>query len=196
MGGRERFQQAIDAIDAANAQDPTSISVRGRERPRELAQAELASEWVERLADSPSEALLLATRAHHLRRWTIPRRDYPEGRAGYRRWRRRLQLFHAEEVGTILEKAGYDQATIDRVGEIIRKERLDTDPEVQAFEDSLCLVFLETELVDTATKLDDDEKLIGVLRKTLRKMSSPAVALARDIPLDPDRRALLERARV
>ena len=34
------------------------------------------------------ETLLLAARAHHLRRWELPRDSYPVGRAGYLRWRR------------------------------------------------------------------------------------------------------------
>lgn len=191
---QERFQQAIDAIDAVNASDPTSISIRGSERPKELGHSELASEWVERLVDSPSVALRLAVRAHHVRRWEIPRETYPAGRAGYRRWRKQLQLFHAEQVGAILELVGYEQEAIERVGEIIRKERLGSDPEVQALEDALCLVFLETELIDTAAKIAEDEKLVGVLRKTLLKMSPLARALAEELPLEEHERALLKRA--
>ena len=40
------------------------------------------------LADpAATEAQVLAARAHHLRRWVVPRTSYPEGRAGYLRWR-------------------------------------------------------------------------------------------------------------
>ena len=61
----ERFARAIEEIDRANADDPNQISVRGELRPKELAHAELATGWVRRLDDDPSEALLLAVRASH-----------------------------------------------------------------------------------------------------------------------------------
>ena len=41
-------------------------------------------------------------RAHHLRRWAIPRTDHPAGRAGYHRWRKALQALHADEAAAIL----------------------------------------------------------------------------------------------
>ena len=76
----ERFRRAIAAIDASNADDPNRITVRGEERPKELAHSELVTAWVHRLDPHASEPLLLAARAHHVRRWTIPRASYPTGR--------------------------------------------------------------------------------------------------------------------
>jgi hypothetical protein len=64
---------------------------------------------------------------------------------------------------------------------------------VQTFEDALCLVFLETQFADLATKLVP-EKLLEVTRKTLRKMSGPAIEHAGRLPLEPAARTLLERA--
>ena len=96
-----RFEQAIAAIDAANADDPVTIEVRGSVRPKELAHAELMTEWLERLDPIADDAQRLAARAHHLRRWTLPRSSYPEGRAAYLRWRTALKQQHAEEVAAI-----------------------------------------------------------------------------------------------
>ena len=64
----ERLRRALEAIDAANAGDPNRIRVRGVERPKEQAHAELVTGWIERLAPKASEALRLAGRAHHVRR--------------------------------------------------------------------------------------------------------------------------------
>ncbi|MGH7336071.1 MAG: DUF4202 family protein, partial [Myxococcota bacterium] len=94
----DRLRNALAAIDAANAGDPHTILVRGQRRPKEQAHAELVSEWIAVLAPDASEALQLAGRAHHLRRWAISRADYPEGREGYLRWRRALHDFHAEQA--------------------------------------------------------------------------------------------------
>ena len=60
--------------------------------------------------------------------WTRPRTEYPEGRAGYLRWRAAAKRRHADEVGALLLAQGYDAALVDRVGAIIRKEGLGEDP--------------------------------------------------------------------
>ncbi len=193
MGDPERLRRALEAIDAANAADPNRLRVRGALRPKELAHAELVSEWVEKLRPDPSEALRLAARAHHLRRWAIPRSEYPAGRAGYLRWRVALQELHAREAGEILASVGYGPELVARVRELVRKRGLGRDPEVQALEDALCLVFLETQFHDLAGRLEE-EKLLDVTRKTLRKMSPEAAREALALPLEPADRALLERA--
>ena len=189
----DRLRRAIDAIDAANAADPNRILVDGRERPKELAHAEMVTAWVRRLRPEASEALLLAARAHHLRRWTVPRSSYPDGRRGYLRWRRDLHERHASETGDILTDAGYDEAMASRVGDIVRKRNLGSDPEVQALEDALCLVFLQTQFHDLASRLDRS-KTVEVVRKTLSKMSDEAKGHAAGVELDASDAALLEEA--
>lgn len=193
MPETDRFARAIAAIDAANAGDPNTIVVDGVERPKEQAHAELMTEWVERLDPDADEAQLLAARAHHLRRWSVPRSSYPEGRAGYLRWRTGLKRQHAEEVAAILTDAGYEDTVVDRVRDIVAKRGLGTDPAVQTHEDALCLVFLRTQFDDLADQLGDDHT-VEVLRKTLDKMSDLGRRTALDQPLSAHGRALLERA--
>lgn len=188
-----RLARGLQAIDAANADDPHRLLVGGVERPKEQVHAEMVSAWIERLVPDAGEALRLAARAHHLRRWTIPRSSYPSGRAGYLRWRRALHEQHARETGAILESVGYDEATIERVGDIVRKRGLGRDAEVQALEDALCLVFIETQLTELAQRVEDD-KMIDIIRKTRAKMSDRAVELALALPLGSGARDLVERA--
>jgi hypothetical protein len=191
----DRFARATAAIDAANGADPTTLIVAGQERPRALAEAELVSAWVRRLRPDAGEALLLAARAHHIRRWTSARSGYPEGRAGYLRWRRDLSEFHASEVAAILTVEGYDADLIDRVQRLVRKRDLRTggDDDVQVLEDAICLTFLEVEFAPLADRLDADH-MVDVLRKTLVKMSAEGVAAAASLSLDPREAGLLERA--
>ncbi|MGQ0431276.1 MAG: DUF4202 domain-containing protein [Microthrixaceae bacterium] len=193
MTHSDRYGLAIAAIDAANADDPSSVEIRGVTAPKELAHAELMTEWVLRLDPDASESQLLAARAHHLRRWTVPRTSYPDGRAGYLRWRTGLRKRHAAEVGVLLSQLGYDPPTIERVQAIVNKAGLGTDPAVQVHEDALCLVFLETQLAETADRLGDD-KIVEVIRKTAAKMSPTALALVADLPLRDTDRALVARA--
>jgi len=189
----DRFARAIAAIDAGNAEDPNVVTVRTRTGPKEILHAELVTEWVERLRPDASEALLLAARGHHFRRWTVPRASAPAGRAGYLRWRKSLQQQHARDLGAILSAAGYDDAMVERVQSIVRKEDLATDAEVQALEDALCLVFLETQLTDVAGRLDP-VTMTRVVIRTANKMSPAGLAAIAQVPLDDHERAILAGA--
>jgi hypothetical protein len=192
--GEGRLGAALAAIDAANADDPHTILVAGVERPKELAHAELMTRWVRTLAPECGDEQLIAARAHHLRRWTIPRESYPRDRSGYLRWRTALQRRHAEDVAAVMRGAGYGDAEIERVQAIVRKRGLGRDPEVQVHEDALCLVFLETQLDALTADLGDDDKMIDILRKTAAKMSPAGLEAARGLSLSPAGAALLERA--
>jgi hypothetical protein len=179
------LDRAYAAIDAANADDPNTVVVRGERRPKEQAHAELAVEWVLRLEPAASDALLLAARAHHVRRWEVPRDSQPPGRNGYLKWRTGLERHHAEVAGRALADAGVDDLTIARVQDIIRKRRLKTDPEVQVFEDALCLVFVETQFAELAGKLEE-QHMVDVVAKTLVKMTDAGRAAALGLPLDDE----------
>lgn len=193
MAEDDRFERAIAAIDRANLDDPHVVMVDGQTKPKELAHAELMTEWVRKLDPAATQVQLLAARANHLRRWTVPRSSFPDGRSGYLRWRQTLSRQHAEEVSTILSACGYDPATIERVEQIVRKERRATDPQVQTHEDALCLTFLQTQFSELATRLGE-EKTVGVVRKTLAKMSDHAKDEALALPLAPEERRLVELA--
>jgi hypothetical protein len=189
----ERYERVIASVDARNAEDPVTIAVDGVARPKEVVHSERMTEWVTRLDPDASELALIAARAHHLRRWVVPRQSYPDGRAGYLKWRTEQQRRHAAEVAELMSAAGYDDDEIGRVGEIIRKVRLRTDPVVQTHEDALCLVFLETQFDELDERIGDD-KMVEVLRKTLAKMSEAAKEQAMASPLEPAQRSLVERA--
>lgn len=178
----DRFARAIAAIDDANAGDPNRINVRGEDLPKELAHADLATLWAKQLVEAPSEPLLLAARAHHLRRWSLPRSDYPTGRSGYLTWRQALKQRHADEAAVVLTACGYDVDTIDEVSRIILRKNLSGD--AQVLEDAVCLVFFETQLVELANRLDG-EKMKSVGLKTLRKMTPAARQMVLELPLAP-----------
>jgi len=188
-----RFERAIRRIDAVHAEDPTRVDWQGRRWPREQLHAERASDWIQRLDPGAGELLRLAARAHHLRRWQLPRSDYPEGRAGYHAWRRELQRRHAEEAGALLEDCGFEREAVERVQALIQKRGLGRDPEVQRLEDALCLVFVETQLEEFAAR-HPEEKIVEILLKSLRKMSPEGRAAAASIALSPATAALRAKA--
>lgn len=196
MAPSARLRAALAAIDDANRADPTIVTVRDRTGPKEIIHADLVTEWVLRLRPDADDALLLAARGHHFRRWTVPRASYPAGRAGYLRWRKDLHGQHARELGVVLGDAGYDEATIARVQSIVRKDglaRAGEHDDVQVLEDALCLVFLETQLVDIAARLEP-AKLPGVITKTAHKMSAAGLAQIAHVPLGPGAHRILDEA--
>lgn len=188
-----RFRRAIALLEAASGEDPETETAGGAERPRELVYAERMSRWIERLVPEAPEALRLAARCQHLRRWEVPRSDYPMDRAGYHLWRTAAARHHAETAGEILKQAGYDDATIARVQSLVRKERLQRDPETQALEDAACLVFIEHALADFAAR-HPTGKVIDIVQKTWRKMSERGHREALDLELPPQARAVIGRA--
>lgn len=188
-----RLDDAFARFDAANALDPNTVEAAGARRPAELVYAEHMSAALGCLAPCASEALQLAARAQHLRRWTVPRASYPEGLAGYHRWRNDLKRLHAEWAGEILRDCGYEKAEIARVASLIRKEGLKTDPEAQTLEDAACLVFLEHYAAQFIERHDED-RVTGILAKTWSKMSDRARAAAGELSLAPRLSALLARA--
>lgn len=174
---------AAALIDAANVDDPLALE-HGRR----------AAAWVQRLDPDADDAQLLAARAHHLRRSAVPRSSYPEGRAGYLRWRRDAKERHAQDVVELLQQAGYDGEVVGRVQALIRKSGLAAgEHAAQVHEDAACLVFLETQLDPVAEQLGEDHT-VEVLRKTARKMSPAGLAAAANLELSPAGKALLERA--
>src|SRR5882724_3844190 len=187
-----RLAEVLAAIDAANAQDPSTIEIDGRREPAELVYGRRMSETLGRVAPQASEHLAIAARGQHIERWTSPRKSYPDGRVGYLKWRKDLQEFHARRLGEIMAAAGYGEGDIARVGALIRKERLKSDADVQMLEDVACLVFLAHYLDEFMGKTDP-AKLPGILAKTWNKMSPAGHAEALKLALPAPVRALLEQ---
>jgi hypothetical protein len=193
LANSERFTEAIRRFDAANAQDPAREVAEGLSYPRELLYAQRMSTWLERYAPDAPEALRLAVRCQHIRRWEIPRQNYPMDRRGYLKWRTTLAAFHADTAAEILRDVGYEDATIARVQTLLRKEGLKRDLEVQCLEDVICLVFLENYCADFARQ-HETAKAVGVLRKTWNKMSERGHEVARTSSLPSEVQRLIEAA--
>jgi len=188
----ERFHHVIAAIDGANARDPQSVEIEGRAIPAELLYGQRMSDALAAITPNASELLQVAVRGQHIERWTSPRSGYPLGRAGYLKWRNDLKEFHARRLGEIMTAAGYGPHDAARVGALVRKERLRSDPEVQMLEDTACIVFLTHYLADFMGKTDE-AKLARILAQTWKKMSAQGHAHAGKLDLPPSVLALIKR---
>ena len=171
-----RFARAMALFDAVNSQDPNQ----DEGQPKELLYSQRMSEMLHRYAPDADEAVQLAVRAQHIRRWSVPRSDYPLTKEGYFQWRTGLYRMHAELAGALMQQAGYaadcTENTLERTQAAIAKRRLKHNPDSQLLEDVAGLVFIEHYMVSfVASKPDyNEEKWIDIIRKTWQKMSDNA----------------------
>lgn len=189
-----QFTAALAKFDAANAEDPNQdTDTDGRFWPKELLYGHRMSACLTRVAPEAPEAVQLAARCQHIRRWTIPRHDFPMDRVGYHKWRNTLKKYHAEVAGQLLAEVGYDEATITRVQALLQKQQLTRDADMQLLEDIICLVFLEYYFVDFARQ-HPEEKVVDIVQKTWAKMTPRGHELALQLPFTDAAQALLAKA--
>ncbi|NHA07880.1 DUF4202 domain-containing protein [Mucilaginibacter sp. HC2] len=166
-----KLNAAFEQFDAYNQNDPNTFAWEGKSYPQEYFLAIELYNWVNKLNADASEELLLASRSQHIGRWEIPRNTYPEGREAYLKWRKDLALYHAEKTAAIMENVGYTTEQIARVRQVLLKQKIKVDHDVQTMENALCLVFLQFQYEDFHPKYEAD-KVINILKKSLLKMDA------------------------
>lgn len=172
----ERLNKAFSAFDDYNSRDPHLENADGKPVPRELLYGLRMTQRLNTYYPESSEALQLAARSQHIGRWEIPRETYPMDRKGYLQWRTAEKIHHTKVVEPILKNLGYDDETITQVKDLLMKKGLADNPDTQTLEDVICLVFMEFYLEEFASRHDDD-KVVDILRKTLKKMSPKCIEM-------------------
>jgi hypothetical protein len=179
------FKKALAAFDQYNSKDPNQEILNGQAVPKELLYAQRMTQRLLLYKADSSAYLQLAARSQHIGRWEIARSSYPMDKKGYMQWRNKLKDHHASIAEPILKDCGYDELTIEKVKALLLKKNLTTNPDTQTLEDVICLVFLEYYIEEFAAK-QADEKVIDILRKTIKKMSAKAIQSVAELPL-PDK---------
>lgn len=177
---QQKFDTAIELIDAANSKDPNQETSDGKTWPKELLYSHRMSNMLERYAADADDAVKLSIRTQHIQRWKSPRSDYPMNRKGYHQWRSDLYKYHAETAAALLAKAGYEDAFIERVKLAVGKKSLRSNPDTQLLEDISALVFIEHYMLAFAEKHLEytEDKWLDIIRKTWKKMSDEAQQFA------------------
>lgn len=144
----------------------------------------------------------------------MPRDTFPKTRTGYLTWRAKQKSQAAQQVSELLlsppvqasqscssssdngaQQQGLTQAEVDRVASLIRKENLAADAETQVLEDVACLVFLDDQFDDFERDAGlDEDKMVGILRKTWGKMGADGQKLALEMNLSDRARELVAKA--
>ncbi|GAB1308967.1 hypothetical protein KH5_16500 [Urechidicola sp. KH5] len=188
-----QFNEAIALFDEANAADPHTELSNGKEVAKELLYAQRMTQQLEHFEPYAAEVVKLAVRCQHICRWEIPRDSYEMNRKGYLTWRKDLAKFHAEKAGGILESVGYASDIIKEVQALLQKKQLKRNANTQLLEDVICLVFL-THYFEKFSKKYSEDKLIDILQKTWKKMSSKGHEFALKIPFSESSKSIIAKA--
>ena len=171
------FEQAVSLMDAANSEDPNiDKDLSGKEWPKELLYSHRMADMIERYKPEADHVNQLAVRGQHIQRWKSPRDAYPMDRKGYHKWRKDLYTFHANTTAELMEKAGFEEESLERVKQSIGKIGIKVNKDTQLLEDIAGLVFIEHYMQAFADKHPEytEEKWIDIIQKTWNKMSEDA----------------------
>ncbi|GDY26288.1 hypothetical protein AHAT_21780 [Agarivorans sp. Toyoura001] len=188
------LNQVLNDIDQFNLYDPNKdFDELGDEHAKEFLYGKRMSNCLHEFMLNPPAELQIAARAQHIGRWLSLRSDYPEGRAGYLKWRTDLGKKHAELTAEIMRKHELAESFIDDTCSLLRKEKLKRNPLTQALEDVICLVFLKFYFVEFANK-HQHEKIISIVQKTWGKMSPEGQQAALALDLSDEALSLVQQA--
>lgn len=188
-----KISNILDKIDQINAQDPNIEESEGQSYPKEILYSQRMTDMLHDYVSNPSDTLQIAARGQHIKRWSIPRSDYPMNRKGYLKWRTQLKIFHGELVGGILKSEGCSESFIKEVIELITKKNLKNDSQSKILEDVICLVFLKYYFKDFAAK-NNHEKLIDIVQKTWGKMTEEGHEAALKLPFEEKEFKIIKEA--
>jgi len=188
-----KISNILDKIDEINAQDPNIEESEGQSYPKEILYSQRMTDMLHDYVTNPSDALQIAARGQHIKRWSIPRSDYPMDRKGYLKWRTQLKIFHGELVAEILKSEGCSESFIKEVVELITKKNLKKDSQAKALEDVICLVFLKYYFKGFAAKSSHD-KLIDIVQKTWGKMTEAGHEAALKLPFEEKELSIIKEA--
>lgn len=187
------LEDIYNKIDKVNAEDPTIETWDDIDYPKELIYGQRMTEMLTDYLEDASFELKVAARGQHIRRWYIPRSDYPMDRKGYLKWRTMLKIYHGELLSEIMKDSGANKDSIGKVVELVNKKKLKTDEESKILEDVVCLVFLKFYFHGFASKHPED-KIISIVQKTWGKMTEQGHSKALSFEYDPDDLMLIQKA--
>jgi hypothetical protein len=206
MTDLHRLPQLLSMIDDVNNQDPTHVPAHepihapthtpatdSLTIAKEVLYSQRMQYRLKQFAPAANEELQIAAYSQHIKRWASLRSDYPEGRAGYKRWRTELGKFHADTTAELMGQLNYPEENIERVKYLLQKKGLKRDEDTQALEDVICLVFLEYYLDAFAAKHEED-KVVSIIQKTWKKMSDDGHKAALSLSLESHLLALVTKA--
>ena len=193
MQTNQKIQAAFNAFDDYNSADPETELVDGKNTPRALVYGQRMSARLNQFDSNASEAVQLSARCQHVGRWEIARNTYAMDKKGYFQWRHAEKVHQCNIADKILRECEFDEVIIEKVKFLLMKKELQSNSDTKLLEDVICLVFIEFYLEEFAAK-HDDEKVIDILQKTIKKMTPKAIDEISSLSLSDKIKLLIQKA--
>lgn len=174
------YQKVIQAVDEANVKDPNVLDINGIRHTKEQLYSHHMLDMLMRFYPDADKEQKIAVYAQHIKRWQVPRSDFPMNKTGYYQWRCYLYDFHAEKITSIMKECSCSDESIARVRKAVAKQDANKNGDTQLLEDIAALVFIEHYMENFASKHTDydEQKWLNIIRRTWNKMSEQAKQFA------------------
>jgi hypothetical protein len=187
------YHKATLELEKVHGMDTTREIYNGNQYPSESLYSHRMLQMLEKVNAEASNILKLAAQCQHLKRWNIPRGEYPYNRRGYHEWRRVVMEYQLKEMEEILSKVGISNEDILLVTDALRNQGDKSNSNAQIITDTACLVFIKWYMEPFATK-HQSEKVTDIMKKTMRKMSETGLQLISRLNLPTTASQILERS--
>ena len=170
----ELYLKATTAIKEVHGADSVQHMENGMAFPSEILYGQRMLALLEEVYPESSFAFKLAVQCQHLKRWGIPRTDYPFDRRGYHEWRRVVMEYQLAETRTVLSAVPVEEEDLLWILDALKNQGNKANGNAQIITDTACLVFMKWYMVPFAAK-HESEKVVDILKKTMRKMSEKGI---------------------
>lgn len=188
-----QYHKAIIAIEQIHSKDITQEQHNGSLIPAEFLYGKRMLKTLELVSPESSYAMKLAVQCQHLQRWGVPRSSYTYDRRGYHEWRREVMKYQLEQTINLLSSISIDEIDIKWIAQVINAQENKADSNGLIIMDTACLVFLKWYMEPFAKK-HESEKVLDILKKTFRKMSTDAQNLISKLDLPESSLQVLNQA--
>jgi hypothetical protein len=178
------YQKAIVAIEKVHSTDLIRESYNGIDYPSEVLYSNRMLAMLDTIYPNSTLILKIAIQCQHLKRWGIPRADYPFDKRGYHQWRRMVMEYQIQQTMEILTEINMESSDIHLIVDALKNQGDKTNENAQIILDTACLVFLKWYLQPFAAK-HEQSKVSDILKKTMRKMSEQGISHTKTIDLSP-----------
>lgn len=193
MISETQYHKAKEKINQEHSLDLTFNTEGGIEYPAELLYSNRMLSILELVLPESSNVMKIAALCQHLKRWQIPRDNFPYDRRGYHEWRRVVMDYQLEQTRLVLSDVGIEKDDITQITTILKEQGNKLNRDSQIIMDTACLVFLKWYMEPFSAK-HQHEKVFDILKKTMRKMSSNGIKLIAKLDLSTSSQHLIEQA--
>ena len=174
MSISDRFDQAIATFDKYNASDPHQEVAGDNSFPKESAIRSAHERTAGPVCTGKRGGLAACRQKPAYRPLGNSKGRIPSRQKGISAMKNAKKSTMRKLQRRIPSDCGYENEIIEKVKFLLLKKELHKNADTQLLEDIICLVFVQYYLDEFAAK-HDDEKVVDILRKTIKKMSPKAI---------------------